>query len=459
MKPASSAYLPRPQSDVDSAQVQRPVAVPRLVDADTLVARLSALDDKRRILLLQGPVGPFFGELQDHLQRRGFAVDRIAFSPADRLFAGRRNVIRHSGDLDAWRDWLQQRLATNPPAAIILFGSNRPAHACARALAADHGVAVISLEEGYLRSGYVTCEIGGNNQHSPLAAWSHRSHVRLAPPAGLPPPPVPQGAFPAMSLWGALHYLVRDTLSSEADRALFHRDRAGVARLCLRWGGHVARRLVARWAERPALRRLRGAQDYILVPLQVPADSQLVAAARGWTSSALIETSLQALTQSGPAQRLVFKLHPLDTSGAQVRRAILRRGADLGLGKDRVIVLQTGRVGDLARHATGMIVINSTSAFSALHHNVPVLVLGQAVYRHAAIVTTGDTPADVAAFLQGRAPKPRALVDRFLADLKAEALLPGDFYLRAGRRAAIAGVIARLDQLDQLSPDQHAVRR
>ncbi len=456
MKPTSSAFLPRPQTDDDSARAHRQPIVPRLTDAASFIGRLSAQDEKRRILLLQGPVGPFFGELQDQLVRDGFAVDRVAFSPADRLFAGGGAVTRFSGDLAAWRDWLQQRIATNPPEAIILFGSNRPAHACARALAAENRISVISLEEGYLRSGYITCETGGNNQHSPLALWSFRRSVRIALPAAQTPPPGTRGGFLAMSLWGAVHYLVRDTLSQASDRALFHRDRAGLLPLCRLWGRHVVNRLAARWIERPTLRRLRGADGYILVPLQVPADSQLAVAARGWTSAALIETCLQTLTTAGPTQRLVFKLHPLDPLGGQVRRAILRRTAALGLDTSRVIVLQTGRIGELARHASGMIVINSTSAFSALHHNVPVLVLGQAVYRHDSIVTTGSTPADVAAFLHDRAAKPRAFVDGFLADLKAEALLPGDFYLRRGRKTAIAGIIARLNQG---ATDQRAVRR
>ena len=94
-----------------------------------------------------------------------------------------------------------------------------------------------------------------------------------------------------------------------------------------------------------------------------------------------------------------------------------------------------------------MVVINSTSAFSALHHNVPVLVLGEAVYRHEDVVTTGKTEADVEAFFKLRHAKQRDVIDAFLGCLKAGHLIPGDFYAASGRQVAIAGIIAKINQL------------
>jgi capsular polysaccharide export protein len=449
MKPALFEHPQGTHTDVESHHAQVYARMPSLADAKPFVTRLSAMDGARRILLLQGPVGPFFGDLRKQLQRRGFVVDRIAFTPADRLFAGTGGIIRFSGGPALWRDWLDQRLAGNPPEAIILFGADRPAHSCARAVAQRYGIRVISLEEGYLRSGYVTCEVGGNNRHSPLAKWRRHEHVHLSSKRRQSAPPLRRSSFIVMSVCSAIHYLVRDALSKAGDAALFHRDAVGPTALAWLWGSHAARRLLARVVECTTLRRLRQEGDYVLVPLQVPTDSQLMVAARGWTTSALIESCLQALARSDRTRRLVFKIHPLDPSGARVRRDILNRAADLGLGRNRVHVVHTGRMGDLARHATGMIVINSTSAFSALHHNVPVLVLGQAVYRHDTIVTAGDTASDIDAFLRDRRPKARAAVDAFIADLKDESLLPGDFYLRSGRQTAVNGIIARLDQLSQ----------
>ncbi|WP_162561614.1 capsular polysaccharide export protein, LipB/KpsS family [Yoonia vestfoldensis] len=447
MKPASSAYRPDTPAAIESPRADTRPPVPSVADAATLIAHLSAIGGTRRIMLLQGPVGPFFADLHTQLLRGGFAVERIVFNPADRLFLRKGQVTRITGGANVWQDWLRESLAVSPPEAIILFGSNRPPHACARAVAAEYGITVISLEEGYLRSGYITCEIGGNNQHSPFAQWRFRRHLQIVPPARSQPLPAVRSSILTMSLWGAIHYLVRDLLSKHTDEALFHRGKDRITTLTGRWCAHAARRLVARGVELPARRRVQATKDYILVPLQVPTDSQLLVAARGWTSAALIEACLQALVRADAPQRLVFKLHPLDTSGARMRRVILQRLDELKIGRDQVQVLETGRMADLVRHATGMVVINSTSAFSALHHNVPVLVLGEAVYRHDTVVTIGETPQDIGAFFRTRQTKPRPLIDAFLADLKAESLLAGDFYIASGRKVAAAGIIAKLDQL------------
>src|SRR3546814_15015681 len=52
---------------------------------------------------------------------------------------------------------------------VILFGSGRPIHRVACKAAKAIGVRILSLEEGYIRPGYVTVEPDGNNADSPLA--------------------------------------------------------------------------------------------------------------------------------------------------------------------------------------------------------------------------------------------------------------------------------------------------
>src|SRR3546814_11132062 len=52
---------------------------------------------------------------------------------------------------------------------VILVGSGRPIHRVACKAAKAIGVRILSLEEGYIRPGYVTVEPDGNNADSPLA--------------------------------------------------------------------------------------------------------------------------------------------------------------------------------------------------------------------------------------------------------------------------------------------------
>lgn len=414
---------------------------------------------KNSILLLQGPVGPFFAELQEALSVSDFATRRIVFNAGDKFFAPQRNCAYFTGTLCEWETWLRFELAQNAPDAIVLFGSNRPAHKIARRLAELHRIDVLSLEEGYLRSGYVSSELGGNNQHSPMVNWRPElltpgGRAGAAPAAGAQP-----SSFTTMSFWAAAYYLVRDLASKPSDTHLFHRQRERVVPLAMSWGIHLLRRIASRITEYPARRALRRRPGYILVPLQVSSDSQLQAAARGWSTSRLIEASLMALRANPVGQRVVFKLHPLERESAAFKRLIFRKAAELRVDRRHIRVLHSGRMGELTKQTSGMVVINSTSAFSALHNGVPVLVLGDAIFRHDAIVTLGETEADISAFFQIRHAKSRLLVDAFIAELKSQSVIPGDFYVSSGRQIAIAGIVGKLKQQQRAPRGQEETRR
>jgi capsular polysaccharide export protein len=413
---------------------------------------------KNSILLLQGPVGPFFAELQEALSVASFTTRRVVFNAGDKLFTPERNYEYFTGTLCEWETWLRFEFAQNPPDAIVLFGSNRPAHKIARRLAELYRIDVLSLEEGYLRSGYVSCELGGNNKHSPMVKWRPKlltpgGRADAAPSAGAQP-----SSFTTMSFWAAVYYLVRDLASKPSDTHLFHRQRERVVPLAMSWGIHLLRRIAAQITEYPARRALRRRPGYILVPLQVSSDSQLQAAARGWSTSRLIEASLMALRANPVGQRVVFKLHPLERESVASKRLIFRRAAKLGAHRRHIRVLHSGRMGELTKHSSGMVVINSTSAFSALHNGVPVLVLGDAIFRHDEIVTLGETEADISAFFKMRHAKSRLLIDEFIAELKSQSVIPGDFYVSRGRQIAIAGIVDKLKQQQRASCSQEEAR-
>lgn len=402
---------------------------------------ISRIDPSRRLaLILQGPAGPFFTELQAELYGRGFQVKGVLFNSADRLFNRFGESVQFSGSERAWEAWLRFELNQNRPSLIILFGSMRPAHRIARRLAESFQIPLVSLEEGYLRSGYITCELGGNNQHSPLCNW-RPTNIYGTPTSGSK---ALNSSFFIMCFWGATYYLVRDAFSKPTDEHLFHREKEKILRLCSSWVRHGIQDLLARAPE--ALKRRRIKAGYIIVPLQIPHDSQIVHAARGWSSERLVEAALRALAHSDPEQELVFKLHPLDPTGHKLRKLILSRSSDMGLSA-RVHLFRTGKLRDFLRNASGMIVINSTSAFSALHKNIPVLVLGDAIFRHNSIVTIGTDESDINTFLKLRHVRCRDDINAFMTAVRATALLPGDFYSRQGRAVAIDEIVSRADQI------------
>src|SRR3546814_16508388 len=95
---------------------------------------------------------------------------------------------------------------------VILFGSGRPIHRVACKAAKAIGVRILSLEEGYIRPGYVTVEPDGNNADSPLAG-------RLPPEDFVEDRKASEQAgdydsFRIMAFYAAVNYLVRALYST-----------------------------------------------------------------------------------------------------------------------------------------------------------------------------------------------------------------------------------------------------
>lgn len=397
----------------------------------------TAHSGQQKALLLQGPVGPFFSNLRRQFHAQGFSVKRVVFNAADALFYRKGDVARFYGSPEEWETWITAELHDNRPDVIVLFGSMRPAHIIARRKAEEFGIDVICLEEGYLRAGYIACEVGGNNQHSPMCSW----HPKQRLVGELPQPMIMGSSFAIMSIWGAIYYLFRDAFSRRDDEPLFHRNKENLIALSYSWFLHLLRRFFARFREARELDFLtgEGRPKFIIVPLQVPSDSQVKTASRGWNSDKLVEACLKGLAQGPGELELVFKLHPLDRSGETMRKRIRKRARQMGLA-ERVRVFHSGALGRMAEAASGMVVINSTSVFSALHHELPVMVLGDAIFRHESIVTLGQSPLDVVDFFEKRSSKNSKDISRFLQVLRSSALLPGDFYRGRGRHVAAAEI-------------------
>ncbi|WP_221798777.1 capsular biosynthesis protein [Oceanobacter mangrovi] len=400
-------------------------------------------DSKPAVLLLQGPVGGFFNALAEHLRASSFRVWKVNFNAGDRLFGG---GISFRGGLSDWRHWLADFLTANSIDVIVLFGSERPAHVVARKLAQDLGIVVLSLEEGYVRSGFITAERGGNNASSPLAGI-----IPADDQACLQDIPVRQfKSFSRMSALGAAYYLARSLATHGRSKELFHR-RFILPVEVFYWLRNMYRRYRGQASNFHTIERLLEHSDkaFYLVPLQVSVDANLQSAALGWNSTRLISESIHSFSRSAPATtRLVFKVHPMERGHCNYIGFIRDLAHQLGVA-DRVDVIDIGSMGLLARHSAGMITINSTSGLSAIFHGVPLMVVGKALYANPLLATCAHGEPDFDEFWEGGFVAPRKLRTRYIQWLKQESLIPGDFYVREGMEVACYGIEERI--LDLLS--------
>lgn len=402
----------------------------------------------RRILLLQGLMGPFFRELARGLRGAGHEVFKVNFNGGDRLYWRLSNGIDFRGSLDEWPETFTGLLNEHAITDVMLFGDCRDHHALALEICRAREIRAWVFEEGYIRPDWVTMELGGVNGHSTFPRnpqWYRDTAATL--------PPLPE------------HQRVRASFRRRATEGLLYNAADVMTRWRYRgWNNHRpwhplvegagwARKLNMRTDRQEAaaklLARLNGADcDYFLFPLQLDSDAQI----RLHSPFAGIADALKMVIDSfavhAPAGlRLVVKEHPLD-NGVRDWELVTRDLAERAGVRDRVDYLAWGDIEEVAERARGMVTINSTSGTLGLAKGLPVVVLGKAIYDIPDLTYQGGLdsfwtqpqPPDLPTFEAFR----RVLVDR--------CLIPGGFFSDAAIQKVVRHAVARFAGRDLL-PD------
>ncbi|MBO9479414.1 capsular biosynthesis protein [Shimia sp. R11_0] len=387
-----------------------------------------------RLLLLQGPVGPFFKELALELENQGAEVQHMVFGPHDSAYTARSCAVAAVSDLTGFQKELTQILKTGID-VVVLFGSERPAHKIARHIADLTNTPVVCFEEGYIRPGFITCEFGGNNASSPIAKWDlselDRSQTSRRKGTNF------KGFWP-MVWYGFNVYLRRGLFANRRQREYFHRE-LPLTSEAFHWSRNVFRKYVIGPRHHAVLRSLtqKHSGNIFVVALQVPSDANILKAAKGWNTPKLVERSIGSFARHAPATaQLVFKIHPMARGHSNDQELINKTARKHGI-QDRVKVVHEGSIAELMGHTSGMLTINSTSGLSALHHGVPVLVFGQSIFTHSQLVSLYQSNEDIDRFWTAGFTAPAEVRQAFLHKIEENSLVPGDFYAANGRKQAV----------------------
>lgn len=399
------------------------------------------LSSKRRVMLLQGLMGPFFQRLGRGLRKAGHDVFKVNFNGGDRAYWGLPNGIDYRGTLAEWPEAFAQLLARHRITDVMLFGDCRDHHMAALSVCREQGVTVWVFEEGYIRPDWVTMEIGGVNGHSLLPRdpeW-YRSRATQLPP--IPEHRKVPSSFRRRAIQG-LWYNVADVLTRwrypgwETHRP-WHPLVEGVG-----WARKLIRRDERKVHGEALLARLEDERaGYFLFPLQLDSDAQIRLHSPFAGMIEAIKLVLQSFAAHAPAgSRLVIKEHPLDNGVRdwQLETADLARRFGIA---DRVDYLAWGDIESIAEGALGMVTVNSTSGTLALARGVPVMVLGKAVYDLPDLTFQGGldrfwneaSAPDAATFAAFR----RVLID--------ECLIPGGFFSDEALDKVVTHAIARFE--------------
>ncbi len=337
----------------------------------------------RHFLLLQGPCGGFFRDLQKGLMARGVGCTRVVINGGDLMDAGLGHKLVFRRSFADWPDWLMTVAAGRNITDLVLYGDCRPYHRAAIAALRPLGIAVHVLEEGYLRPNWITCERDGVNGHSRLATLDLKSldearidRLRQGPEIELP------SAQRRYMLDGIKYYFWSAMLAPFFPRYVAHRDLSITGEAALwtaRFGQWFARhqRTVKTLA---TIERL--AKPVHLVLLQLNGDSQIKKHSNFRSVRHFVEYCIAEYAAAGKADTiLVFKNHPLDNGVINLARLIREEAESHGLA-DRIFFVETGKLVPMLERAISVTAINSTACHQALRRGIPTLVLGKAVYNH-----------------------------------------------------------------------------
>lgn len=390
--------------------------------------------ENRRILFLQGPIGPFFKNLAKDLNERGAQVYKINFNGGDLLFFS-FGATQFKGKMEEFPEFLTRFIREHQIDLILLFGDCRPIHKCVSQVAQDRQVSVGVFEEGYLRPNYITLERFGVNANSaiPKEASFYKNLKSCQDQevfeVGQP--------FWYAAFWGVLYYAASIFLTPYFRHYKHHKPLN--LWQAFYWLRSLTRKNWYKLTQRNSLKNIL-TKKYFLVALQVHNDAQIQHHSDFFSVEAFIVETINSFAMHAPQNcDLVIKHHPLDRGFHNYKKLINLMCKENLLVSQRVHYVHDLHLPTLLNNAQGVIVVNSTVGLSAIDHNCPVKVCGRAIYDMEGLTYQGD----IASFWSDceKMNIDKELLFKFKSYLIEHTQINGNFYKKINKANKISGII------------------
>ncbi len=343
------------------------------------------------VLLLQGPVGPFFQKLGHYWRKRGSKVFKINFNGGDDWFypSGGDEVIQYKTRMEYWPTYLAEFVIQKNIKAVFLFGDCRAIHRPARELGQPLGFDVIVFEEGYIRPNLFTMERFGVNHYSFISRLSCEQIMKSIEAQHEPAIPKKYPRAYGQMVWAGIRYWLAGILNQSSYPDYDHHRSLDFKR-----GWMWTKNFLQYWHYRAVEKGLRSklldgyaknkmSDRMFLLPLQVHDDSQITTHSDFQNIEQVIELVLTSfakhLKQSNRNDQLVIKHHPMDRGHISYEAFIRNLGKLLQISSN-IIYIHDIRLPDLFRYLDGCVTVNSTIGLQALYHGVQTINLGRSFY-------------------------------------------------------------------------------
>ena len=408
------------------------------------------MQNTTQVLLLQGPLGPFFADLATALEAHNAITHRICFNGGDALYARPNQVVCFEQGHSHWRDFIRAYLVNNTIKTVICYGDCRFYHREAKQVCSELGIDFWVLEEGYLRPSFVTCELGGVNANSPifnncnLVLQHNKLDVskRKTPKIG--------DVFSRQAYFAIRYYIAKQCSNSIYEAAIHHRQgNAFYEATC--WLKGALTKYTHLYKDRIRAKAFiqKYEQNLFLFPLQTHNDAQLTVHSDFNSIEDSIKHVMSNFAQfAGAHQALLIKHHPHDRGFTHYCALIDQLMKNYCL-EGRVIYVFEYRLPKIYDFLAGCVTINSTVGLSALHHSVPTIVLGKAIYNLPKLTFQGHL-TDF--WLQAKRPNYND-VRQFKANLFTQTQIDGSFYkFRQATAKDIASKVTHSPRLAHFNP-------
>ena len=378
------------------------------------------------ILLLQGPVGPFFGRLGNFLIQKGSKVFKINFNYADFYFSKNLlNSFNYIGLNIKWKDYVTKFYKQKNIKAIFLLGDKRFFHRIAIQVAKELGIKIYVLEEGYIRPNYFTLEEDGVNIDSQL---SH-THPNELSYVNLDYKEKKFSPFLQMC-WYAMQYWFFGFFFSYKFQNYKHHKNLDLKKMVF-WVRGFFRFLyyeVSEFGLRKEIRQ-KDNQKYFLCILQVHDDFQVSHNSNYNSIDEFIEEVLlnfkEYIQNEINHDKIIIKHHPLDIGEKNYKRLIKKILKKLSIDQDRVIYIHNIRNLPLIYDKIkGGIMINSTFGLKLIKNQIPVINLSQSFYNKKGLTFQGS----LLDFFKDNEIPDKKLVNNFINNLIVKSQVNGSLY-------------------------------
>ena len=386
----------------------------------------------RNILLLQGPMGPFFQRFARELEQKNMKVVKVNLNAGDWFFFRKAN--NYKGSYDDWVEYLDNLVEREKIDKVFLFGDERPYHKKAISeVFLPRNIDVYVFEEGYLRPSFITLEeagVNGNSRMSKDAAYYNNHHFSLDD-TKLDRPVVKRQFFMSM-LYSVIYGLVKFIGGWRYKNYQHHRCLNPFKQGALWLYGWLYKKPCYCLAEKKDYQHLlkKFHKNYFFVPLQVHNDFQLSHSQYNDVREFIEETVASFASHAPKTSVLVFKHHPMDRPYRHYKKFLQKLARQYHL-EGRIFSLHDQHLPTLLASARATIVINSTVGLSSLYHGVPVLVRGTAVYD----VSGLTSQATLDDFWQDQGEVDKDLYHKYRLYLLNKNQAYGSFYRKGGKNS------------------------